>query len=84
MNQRKYVFAQLVDFLPKAQFDYIVKKYNANKGIRSFTYWNQTLIMLFSNRLRYLLQKRSFFIKIHFYSGIIKNKYYLCTMKSTR
>ena len=35
MNQGKYIFAQLVDFLPKAQFDYIVKKYNANKGIRS-------------------------------------------------
>jgi hypothetical protein len=47
MNQGKYVFAQLVDFLPKAQFDYIVKKYGANKGIRSFTYWNQMLVMLF-------------------------------------
>ena len=47
MNQGKYVFAQLVEFLPKAQFDYIVKKYNANKGIRSFTYWNHLLIMLF-------------------------------------
>ena len=35
MSQGKYIFAQLVDFLPKAQFDYIVKKYNANKGIRS-------------------------------------------------
>lgn len=47
MNQGKYVFAQLVDFLPKAQFDYIVKKYGANKGIRSFTYWNQMSVMLF-------------------------------------
>ena len=35
MNQGKYIFAQLVDFLAKAQFDYIVKRYNANKGIRS-------------------------------------------------
>lgn len=47
MNQGKYVFAQLVEFLPKAQFDYIVKKYNANKGLRSFTCWNHLLVMLF-------------------------------------
>lgn len=47
MNQGKYVFAQLVDFLPKAHFDYIVKKYKANKGVRSFTCWHQLLVMLF-------------------------------------
>lgn len=47
MNQGKYVFAQLVGFLPKNQFDYIVRKYRANKGVRSFSCWHQLLLMLF-------------------------------------
>jgi hypothetical protein len=47
MNQGKYVFAQLVEFLPKAKFDYIVKKYGGDKRIRTFSCWNQLLVMLF-------------------------------------
>lgn len=47
MHQDKYVFAQLVDFLPYDDFYYIVKKYNGNKGIRGFSCWNQLLKMLF-------------------------------------
>lgn len=47
MNQGKYIFAQLMQFLPKAQFDYIVEKYDGNKYVRSFTCWNQLLVMLF-------------------------------------
>ncbi len=47
MNQGKYIFAQLVEFLPKNQFDYIVRKYGGNKGVRSFSSWNQFLVMLF-------------------------------------
>lgn len=30
MNQGRYVFNQLCDFLPKAQFDWFVKKYQGN------------------------------------------------------
>ena len=47
MNQGKYVFAQLMEFLPKSQFDYIVNKYKGNKHIRAFSCWNQLLVMLF-------------------------------------
>ncbi|GHV72529.1 IS4 family transposase [Bacteroidia bacterium] len=47
MNQNKYVFAQLVDFLPYDDFYYIVKKYKGNKGIRDFSCWNQLLKMMF-------------------------------------
>lgn len=47
MNQEKYVFAQLVDFLPYDDFYYIVKKYKGNKGFRDFSCWNQLLKMLF-------------------------------------
>ncbi|MDR2470366.1 MAG: IS4 family transposase [Tannerella sp.] len=47
MNQNKYVFAQLVEFLPYDDFYYIVKKYSGNKGIRNFSCWNQLLKMMF-------------------------------------
>ncbi|GAA3619591.1 IS4 family transposase [Flavivirga jejuensis] len=47
MNQGKYVFAQILSFLPKRTFDGIVNKYGGNKYIRHFTCWNQLLCMLF-------------------------------------
>jgi len=47
MNQGKYIFAQLTEFLPRRTFDGIVNKYGGNKHIRSFTCWNQMLCMIF-------------------------------------
>jgi FOG: Transposase and inactivated derivatives len=47
MNQGKYIFAQLTDFLPRRVFDRIVDKYDGNKKTRSFTCWNQMLCMIF-------------------------------------
>ena len=47
MNQGKYVFTQILTFLPKRTFDGIVKKYNGNKYVRHFTCWNQLLCMIF-------------------------------------
>ena len=47
MNQGKYVFAQLVEFLDNDCFERIVRKYDGNKGIRGFSCWNQLLMMLF-------------------------------------
>jgi len=47
MNQGKYVFAQLTDFLPRRIFDRIVHKHSGNKFVRSFTCWNQMLCMIF-------------------------------------
>jgi len=47
MNQGKYIFAQLTDFLTRRVFDRIVKKHNGNKYIRIFTCWNQMLCMVF-------------------------------------
>ena len=41
MNQGKYIFAQLTDFLPRRVFDRLVEKYSGNKKIRTFTCWNQ-------------------------------------------
>ena len=47
MNQGKYVFAQITEFLPRRVFDRIVQKYYGNKHIRTFTCWNQMLCMVF-------------------------------------
>ena len=47
MNQGKYIFAQLTDFLPRRVFDRIVQQHNGNKYVRSFTCWNQMLCMVF-------------------------------------
>jgi hypothetical protein len=47
MNQGKYVFAQLTEFLPRRVFDRIAEKYSGNKHVRTFTCWNQMLCMVF-------------------------------------
>ena len=47
MNSGKYVFSQLVEFLPKRTFDGIVKKYQGDRYVKTFTCWNQLLVMMF-------------------------------------
>jgi hypothetical protein len=47
MNQGKYVFAQIVEFLPQRIFDRFVEKYDGNKYVKYFSCWNQLLCMLF-------------------------------------
>lgn len=47
MNQGKYVFAQLTEFLPKRVFDCIVARYSGDKHVRFFSCWNQMLCMIF-------------------------------------
>ena len=47
MNQGKYIFAQITDFLPRRVFDRIVSKHKGNKYVRTFTCWNQMLCMVF-------------------------------------
>lgn len=48
MNQGKYIFSQLTDFLPKIKFDWLVKKYEGNKYVKKFTCWNHLLVMIFA------------------------------------
>ena len=47
MNTGKYIFSQFVEFLPKRVFDGIVKKYNGDKYVKTFTCWSQLLVMMF-------------------------------------
>ena len=53
MNQGKYVFSQLIDFLSHNDFISCVSKYNGNYKVKTFTCWHQLLYMVFgqlSNR----------------------------------
>jgi len=47
MNQGKYVFSQITEFLPKRVFDNIVARYSGDKHVRHFSCWNQMLCMIF-------------------------------------
>lgn len=53
MHKDKFVFAQLVSFLDRNKFNYIVRKYDGDKYVKHFTCWNQLLALMFgqlSNR----------------------------------
>lgn len=53
MFQDKYIFAQLAAFLDRNHFNYLVRKYDGDKYVKSFTCWNQLLALMFgqlSNR----------------------------------
>ena len=53
MNQGSYIFRQVVGLLPRDYFEWLVKKYDGNKYVKSFTCWNHLLVLIFgqlSNR----------------------------------
>lgn len=47
MHKDKYAFAQLVSFLDRNKFNYIVRKYDGDKYVKHFTCWNQLLALMF-------------------------------------
>lgn len=47
MNVGRYVFAQVMDFLPRYEFKKIVKKYNADFHAKNLNSYNQLLHLLF-------------------------------------
>src|SRR3972149_11188607 len=49
MNQGKYVFAQIIEFIPQRAFDTCVERYNGNNYVKHFTCWNQLLRMMFGH-----------------------------------
>ena len=53
MNNGKYVFYQLIEFLSPNEFNRFVVKYKGNYKVKSFSCWHQMLFMIFgqlSNR----------------------------------
>lgn len=47
MNIGKYIFAQIIDFIPRYQFDKLVKKYKGDWHAKDLTCYNQLLHLLF-------------------------------------
>ena len=47
MHENPYVFAQLVSFLNRNHFNYLVRKYSGDRYVKHFTCWNQLLVQMF-------------------------------------
>lgn len=47
MYSFKYVFTQITSFLDRSKFNRIVAKYNGDSYVKSFTCWNQLLVLMF-------------------------------------
>ena len=47
MNVGSYIFSQVVDFIPRYQFDKLVAKYHGNRHTKDLTCYNQLLHLLF-------------------------------------
>lgn len=82
MNMGKFIFSQLVDFLPADHFKWLVKKYEGNKYVKHFTCWNHLLVLIYgqlSNReslrdlITSLLPYARNFHHLGFGSGISRN-----------
>ncbi len=48
MNEGKYIFSQLFEIIYWYDFDLCVKRYRGNGGVKSFTCWEQFLVMSFA------------------------------------
>ena len=48
----EYIFTQICRYLPKVEFDWIVKKYKGNKSVKTFTCWKQLLALIFGQLAR--------------------------------
>lgn len=78
MNNGKYVFAQIITFMPARIFDRCVQQYAGDKWIKHFSCWNQMLCMMFgqlSNRdsLRDLLVCINAHQPKHYHLGLGKS-----------
>lgn len=48
MNKESYIFTQLCQFLPRDYFEYLVRKYQGNHYVKSFSCWNHCLVILWA------------------------------------
>jgi Domain of unknown function (DUF4372)/Transposase DDE domain len=64
MLNDRYVFSQLIDFLPKHEFDRCVARYHGNRRIRHFSCFDQFLCMAFA-QLTYRESLRDIEICLH-------------------
>lgn len=52
MNQDKYVFAQIVEFINQDKFRRIVTKYHGDRYVKHYSTWNQLLTLIFGQLSR--------------------------------
>ena len=52
MNQDKYVFAQVVEFLNRNKFNRLVQKYNGDHYIKYYSCYNQLVTLIFGQLSR--------------------------------
>lgn len=74
----KYVFSQIIEFIPNRIFDRCVEKYKGNHQVKHFSCWNQLLCMLFgqigrSDSLRDLVLGLSAHKRKFYHLGFGKN-----------
>ena len=53
MSNGKLVYSQLLDFLDRNHFNYLVRKYDGDKYVKNFTCYNQLAVLMYgqlSNR----------------------------------
>lgn len=48
MHQGRTIFSQIIDFMPRYEFDKFIKKYDGNYRYRTFSTWDQFLCMTFA------------------------------------
>ena len=80
MHKDKFVFAQLVQFMDRNHFNYLVRKYDGDKYVKSYTYWNQLLTMMFGQ----LSNRESLRDLIVVLEAENLQKHHVCTAKLTK
>ena len=48
MHAGRFIFAQLLDLLSRYEFNKCVRRYDGNRRVRTFSCWDQFLVMLFA------------------------------------
>lgn len=78
MNQGKFIFAQLFEVVYWYDFNLCVNRYNGNSGVKSFTCWEQFLVMSFAQ-----FSYRESLRDIEYCLESVGSKLYHCGIKTT-
>ena len=77
MNTGRTILSQLFDFISRYEFDKCVNKYNGNYRVKTFTCWEQFIVMAFAQ-----LTGRESLRDIEACLGGVSSKLYHCGGKS--
>jgi len=85
MNQGKYVFSQILEFVPRHEFNYCVQKHKGNLRIRNFDCRDQLLAMMFGQltnlrSLRGIIICLNAHFKLLYHLGFKSNHFTLSTL----